>query len=166
VLEALRELRVSGAQPIVATPPVPVETASRALGWWQVHQAVIAVVIASMPVATWFVRGWNRQKGSWLFLTVLALATISVTIRLNLLFTSRVNLPHLGEQRRRVYGTMAGAEAILGILLLVSAALVAGGNDALASVLVTLAVATMASLGVIEPATTAAAKIDSPIANP
>jgi Protein kinase domain len=166
MLEALQELRVSGAQPIVATPPVPVETASRALGWWQVHQAVIAVVIASMPVATWFVRGWDRQKGSWLFLAVLALATISVTIRLNLLFTSRVNLPHLGEQRRRVYGTMAGAEAILGILLLVSAALVAGGNDALASVLVTLAVATMASLGVIEPATTAAAKIDSAIANP
>ena len=75
------------------------------------------------------------------------------------MFTSRVNLPHLGEQRRRVYGTMAGAEAILGVLLLVSAALVAGGNDALASVLVTLAVATMASLGVIEPATTAAARI-------
>jgi protein kinase-like protein len=166
VLEALQELRVSGAQPVVATSPVPVETTSRALGWWQVHQAVIAAVIASMPVATWFVRGWDRQKGSWLFLAVLGLATISVTIRLNLFFTSRVNLPHLGEQRRRVYGTMAGAEAILGILLLVSAALVAGGNDALASVLVTLAVATMASLGVIEPATTAAAKIDSAIANP
>src|SRR4029453_17662201 len=112
-----------------------------------------------MPIATWFVRRWDRQKGSWLFLAVLALATISVTVRLNLVFTSRVNLPHLREQRRRVYGTMAGAEAILGVLLLVSAALVAGDNDALASVLVTLAVATMASLGVIEPATTAAARI-------
>ena len=158
VLEALQHLRVSGAQP-VAAPPVPVETSTPALGWWQLHQTVIAVVVASMPVATWFVRGWDRQKGSWLFLAVLALATISVTVRLNLVFTSRVNLPHLAEQRRRVYRTMAGAEAILGVLLLVSAALVAGGNDALASVLVTLAVATMASLGVIEPATTAAARI-------
>ena len=158
VLEALQELRVSGAHP-VAAPSVPVETTRPALGWWQLHQAVIAVVVASMPVATWFVRGWDRQNGSWLFLAVLALATISVTIRLNLVFTSRVNLPHLREQRRRVYGTMAGAEAVLGILLLVAAALVAGGSDALASVLVTLAVATMASLGVIEPATTAAARI-------
>jgi Protein kinase domain len=166
VLEALQELRVSGAHP-VATPPAPVATASSpVLGWWQVHQAVIAVVIASMPVAAWFARGWNRQKGSWLFLAVLALATISVTIRLNLLFTSRVNLPHLREQRQRVYRTMAGAEAILGVLLLASAALVAGDNDVLASAMVTLAVATMASLGVIEPATTAAARIDSGIANP
>jgi hypothetical protein len=38
--------------------------------------------------------------------------------------------------------------------------LVAGGSDALASVLVTLAVATLASLGIIEPATTAAAGIN------
>jgi len=129
VLEALQELRVSGAHP-VAAPSVPVENTRPALGWWQLHQAVIAVVVASMPVATWFVRGWDRQNGSWLFLAVLALATISVTIRLNLVFTSRVNLPHLREQRRRVYGTMAGAEAVLGILLLVAAALVAGGSDA------------------------------------
>ena len=164
VLEDLQALRLSGAQP-AATPPT-LATTPAALGWWQVHQAVIAGVIASMPVATWFVRGWNPTKGSWLFLAVLALATISVTIRLNLLFTSRVNLPHLRDQRRRVYPAMAGAEAILGVLLLLSAALVAGGSDALASVLVTLAVATMASLGVIEPATTAAARIDSEIANP
>ena len=161
VLQDLQALRLTGAQP-VATPPRPLETnPATALGWWRVHQAVLAVVIASMPVATWFVRRWNPQMGSWLFLVVLALATISVATRLNLLFTSRVNLPHLRDQRRRVYPVMAGAEAILGVLLLASAALVAGDTDALASVLVTLAVATMASLGVIEPATTAAARIDA-----
>jgi hypothetical protein len=160
VLQDLQALRLTGAQS-VATPP-PLETSpAAALGWWQVHQAVLAVVIASMPVATWFVRRWNPNAGSGLFLVVLALATISVAIRLNLLFTSRVNLPHLRDQRRRVYPVLAGAEAILGVLLLASAALVAGDTDALASVLVTLAVATMASLGVIEPATTAAARIDS-----
>jgi hypothetical protein len=158
VLEDLQALHLTAAQP-VSTPPALEPSPSRALGWWQVHQAVIAVVIASMPVVTWFVRSWNRQLGSWLFLAVLALATISVTIRLNLLFTSRVNLPHLHDQRRRVYRVMAGAESILGVLLLLSAVLVAGESDALASVLVTLAVATMASLGVIEPATTAAARI-------
>jgi hypothetical protein len=161
VLQDLQALRLTGAQP-VATPPRPLETnPATALGWWQVHQAALAVVIASMPVATWFVRRWNPQMGSWLFLVVLALATISVATRLNLLFTSRVNLPDLRDQRRRVYPVMAGAEAILGVLLLASAAFVAGDTDALASVLVTLAVATMASLGVIEPATTAAARIDS-----
>jgi hypothetical protein len=54
---------------------------------------------------------------------------------------------------------MAVVEALLGVLLLTAAAFVAGAHDGLASVLVTLAVATVASLGVIEPATTAAAGI-------
>jgi hypothetical protein len=54
---------------------------------------------------------------------------------------------------------MAIVEALLGVLLLAAAAFVAGAHDGLASVLVTLAVATVASLGVIEPATTAAAEI-------
>lgn len=163
VLQDLQALRLTGAQPVVV-PPVEANPAT-ALGWWQVHQAVLAMVIASMPVVTWFVRRWDPRLGSWLFLLVLALATISVATRLNLLFTSRVNLPHLRDQRRRVYPVMAGAEAILGVLLLASAAMVAGDTDALASVLVTLAVATMASLGVIEPATTAAAGIDSEVPN-
>ena len=162
VLQDLQALRLTGAQP--AAIPAPVATSpGTALGWWQVHQVVLGVVIASMPVATWFVRRWDPRMGSWLFLVVLALATISVATRLNLFFTSRVNLPHLRDQRRRVYPVMAGAEAILGVLLLASAAMVAGDTDALASVLVTLAVATMASLGVIEPATTAAARIDSEV---
>jgi serine/threonine protein kinase len=130
------------------------------LWWWQFHQGIIALVIASMPVATWFVRKWNQNIGSQLFLAVLALSTIAVTIRLNLLFTSRVNRTHLATQRARVYPAMAGVEAVLGLVLLISAALVAGGNDGLAAVLVTLAVATIASLGVIEPATTAGAGID------
>jgi hypothetical protein len=127
------------------------------LRWWQIHQAIIALVVAAMPVACWFVRRWDAQIGSGLFLVVLALSTISVTSRLNLLFTSRVHPAQLAKQRARVYVTMAAVEAILGLLLLASAALVAGPHDALAAVLVTLAVATVASLGIIEPATTAAA---------
>ena len=88
---------------------------------------------------------------------MLALSTISVTIRLNLLFTSRVHQARLAAQRARVYTAMASAEALLGLILLAAAALVAATNDGLAAVLVTLAVATVASLGIIEPATTAAA---------
>ena len=129
----------------------------RAIWWWQFHQGIMAAVIASLPVVTWFLRWWNASIGSRLFLAVLALSTISVTIRLNLLFTSRVHHDRLAAQRKRVYTVMAGAEALLGLLLLVSAALVAGTFDTLAAILVTLAVATVASLGIIEPATTAAA---------
>jgi eukaryotic-like serine/threonine-protein kinase len=131
--------------------------ASSAMWWWQMHQATMAVVVASMPVASWFLRRWGGSIGSKVFLLVLALATISVTIRLNLLFTSRVHQPQLAKQRARVYAPMAIVETILGLVLLASAALVTEQHDGLAAVLVTLAVATVASLGVIEPATTAAA---------
>ena len=140
-----------------APQPVAAATGQGPLWWWQFHQALMAGVVASMPIAVWFLRRWEPTNGPRIFLAVLALATVSVTIRLNLLFTSRVNAAHLRAHRARVYGAMAGAELVLGLLLLVSATFVAGPQDALAAVLVTLAVATVASLGIIEPATTAAA---------
>jgi hypothetical protein len=157
ILPDLQSLRLTGATPAVA--PEQPASARTPLWWWQFHQAIIAVVIATMPVAVWFVREADRTTGIRLFLAVLALSTVSVTIRLNLLFTSRVNLPHLRSQRARIYRPMAIVEALLGVLLLIAAAFVAGAYDGLASVLVTLAVATVASLGVIEPATTAAAGV-------
>jgi hypothetical protein len=52
---------------------------------------------------------------------------------------------------------MAAVEATLGAILLASGVLAAASHDGLAAVLVTLAVATVASLGIIEPATTRAA---------
>ena len=159
IVPDLQALRLTGASPAADLPTAPTSARSP-LWWWQFHQAVIAIVIAAMPVAVWFVRESHRTAGIRLFLAVLALSTITVTIRLNLLFTSRVNFPHLAAHRRRLYRPMATVEGLLGVLLLVAAAFVAGDHDALASVLVTLAVATVASLGVIEPATTSAAGID------
>ena len=154
--QLLAELERLQAFAAAAVSPA-VRTSRSALWWWQCHQALMAIVIASMPVATWFVKQWDARIGSRLFLAVLALSTISVTIRLNLLFTSRVQRHRLVRQRGRVYTALAAAEAVLGLLLLASAALVAGPRDGLAALLVTLSVATLASLGIIEPATTEAA---------
>ena len=126
ILPDLQSLRLTGAAPAVAS--VQPASARTPLWWWQFHQAIIAVVIAAMPVAVWFVREADRTTGIRLFLAVLALSTVSVTIRLNLLFTSRVNLPHLGAQRARVYRPMAIVEALLGVLLLIAAAFVAGAQ--------------------------------------
>ena len=159
IVPELQALRLTGSSPVVDAAPISASSRTP-LWWWQFHQAVIAIVIAAMPIAVWFVRDSHRTAGARLFLAVLALSTVSVTIRLNLLFTSRVNFPQLAAHRRRLYRPMATVEGLLGVLLLIGAAFVAGDHDALASVLVTLAVATVASLGVIEPATTTAAGID------
>ena len=86
LLADLRALASAGSR-----APVP---QGDALWWWQFHQLAIAVLNGMMPVAVWAIRsaGWiGRPYGSVLFLTTLMLATVSVTLRLNLWFTSRVN---------------------------------------------------------------------------
>jgi hypothetical protein len=155
--ELVSELERIQAGMLDAPAPANGGDERRSLWWWQFHQGLMAGVIAAMPVASWFVKQSNPGVGSYLFLAVLALSTISVTIRLNLLFTSRVHREQLLKQRARVYKGLAAVEAVLGLLLLGGAAAVAGPHDALAAVLVTLAVATLASLGIIEPATADAA---------
>jgi eukaryotic-like serine/threonine-protein kinase len=133
------------------------------LWWWQFHQALVATVNALMPVAAWFIRPLApRPFGAIAFFGVLALATISVTLRLNLLFTSRVHPSMLRHQRARTYSSIAAVEAVLAMWLLGCAAVAAGPNDGLAALLVTLAIVTVASLGIIEPATTQGAGLSGP----
>ena len=158
LLGALERLAAPGGQADgTALRRSPSAPDRRAVWWWQFHQGVMSAVIASLPVVAWFIRGWDTRIGTRIFLIVLALSTISVTIRLNLLFTSRVHHSRLAVQRARVYTAMAAVEAVLGVLLLIAALLVSESHNVLAAVLVTLSVATVASLGIIEPATTAAA---------
>ena len=149
-LRALRLDRISSGAAI--------QLSASALWWWQFHQATVAIVNGLTPVAAWFVRRWApRPFGAIAFFLVLAVATISVTLRLNLLFISRIHPTTLPRHRARFYASIAAAEALLALVLLASAALVAGPYDAMAAILVTLAVVTIASLGIIEPATTSAA---------
>ena len=152
-IRSLRLDRESGG--LAALPP------SQALWWWQFHQVIVAIVNGLTPVAGWFVRRWaDRPWGVIAFFVILSLATISVTLRLNLLFISRVNPAAIARHRARFYIYIAGTEALLAMVMLGSAALVAGSYDGMAAALVTLAVVTIASLGIIEPATTAAAGVE------
>ena len=57
----------------------PVTTAPPSLWWWQFHQATLAVLDAATPVLALLVRQSLRAPyGRWIFLAVLALATIAV----------------------------------------------------------------------------------------
>ena len=106
----------------------------------------------------WAIRSWvPRPYGSLLFLAALTLATVSVTLRLNLLFTSRVHPGMLVEQRNRSFYGIAFADTALALLLLAAAAVIAGEHDELAALFLSVGIVTLASLGLIEPATTKAA---------
>ena len=135
------------------------------LWWWQFHQTVVAVVNAAVPVVVWAVRHWiarefGRPLASTMFLIALALAAISVTLRLNLLFTSRVHPALLIDHRIRLFPAVAFADALLAVSLLVTAALIADEHDGIAAVFVSVAVVMLASLALIEPTTTKAAGLN------
>jgi hypothetical protein len=145
----------------------PVTSEAGRLWWWKCHQVTIAVLNALMVVALWQIRHWTpRPYGSMIFLVALMLATISVTLRLNLWFTSRVHPETLAGHRARLFPAVTAADSLLAVAWLVTAALLAGEHDEMAALLVTVGVATFASLLLIEPATTRAAGIQTRVPRP
>ena len=132
-----------------------------ALWWWRFHQGAAAIVLCVLPLLAWSIRSWiGRPYGSWLFIAALALATISVTTRLNLIFTSRVHPAILRQQINRVFPALPLVDATLAVLMIAAATRLAGAYDEMAGVLIALGVITLASVSLIEPATTRAARID------
>ena len=122
-----------------------------------------ALVVAATPVVAWLVREWvGRPTGTWVFYLVLALATTSVMLRLNLLFTSFVHRSTVGLHRRHLFPWIAASEAVLAVTLLASAAIIAPAHEATAALLMSLAIIIGASLVVIEPNTTRGAGLTPP----
>jgi serine/threonine-protein kinase len=133
-----------------------------ALWWWLFHQYIVAIVNAAVPAALWGVRRWieTPRIGSRLFLVGLTLATISVALRLNLSFTARVHPAMLIDHRKRVFPAIAAIDTLLAGSLFLGAVLIADAHDAIAAILVALAAVMLASLSLIEPATTRAAGLN------
>jgi hypothetical protein len=132
-----------------------VATVSQSLWWWQLHQGVVSGLDTATPVLAWIVREWSgRGVASWMFFAVLALATAAVTLRLHLLFISRVHTGMLAAHRARLFPWIAAAEGTLGAILLASAVIIGAEHEATTAVLISLVIIIAASLTVIEPATT------------
>ena len=128
------------------------------LWWWRVHQATVALVHGAMPIAAWVTRKTlGGQLGRIIFFTTLILATISVTLRLNLWFSARVDPEGLAEHRARVFPAVVVADGLLVLVLFSAGAFVAAAREEFAALIVVVAVASLASLLVIEPATTRSA---------
>jgi hypothetical protein len=135
--------------------------------WWQGHQIIVSILNASAPACLWAIRRWidfsaGRPYGSRLFLASLTLATISVALRLNLFFASRVHPETLMEHRARVFPAIAVLDTLIAGSLLIGAAIITGDHDAIAAIFVALAAVMLALLSLIEPATTAAAGLSRP----
>ncbi|HXG54097.1 MAG TPA: serine/threonine-protein kinase [Vicinamibacterales bacterium] len=144
-------------------PPAGVPAHRRdAAWWWRFHQGATSVVLSALPAVAWSIRPMmGRPYGAWLFLSTLALAVISVTIRLNLLFTAHVNPGMLPHHRHRVFPLLPALDIALALSMLCAAARLAwtGAPDEITGLCLGLGIVTVAAVTVIEPATTRAAHI-------
>jgi hypothetical protein len=156
LLADLRRVAGSAGQPLL--PPIE----PPALWWWRFHQLVMAAVDACTPVLAGLAgRSFHPRTGLWIFFAALALATAAVTLRLNLIFTARVDPSRLGAHRAHHFRWIAAAESLLSILILGAGIAAIEPSPIIAGVLICLAIVMLASLAVIEPATTASAGLDS-----
>ena len=145
-LRSLQQTRPAAA----ATPP-----ADSPIWWWRFHQGMMAGVDVTTPVFAWVVREMvGRPLGTWIFYAVLALATAAVTLRLNLVFTSRVHAQMLPHHHASLYRWILGAEAGLALLLLSIALVIGHDHEAYGALFISLAIVIAASLAIIEPTTT------------
>jgi serine/threonine protein kinase len=136
---------------------LPVAPTHTSLWWWQFHQVAVALALAAMPAVAWTIRPWiGAPNGSRLFFAALILATVSITARMNLVFTSRVHPSNLPSQRTAIYSWVVAVDAVLALLMIV-AALVLQDQDAVAGLVISLGTVILLSLAFIEPATTRAA---------
>jgi hypothetical protein len=128
--------------------------------WWQFHQGAISIVLAAMPALAWGTRTiLPRPRGSWLFFGALVLATVSITARMNLVFTARVHPENLPRQRAAVFPWVPLLDAALALVMIGAAVALAGDHDALAGFALALGTIILVSVAFIEPATTRAAGI-------
>lgn len=151
--ELAAELRALGHAPRRATPlAAPLQAA----WWWQFHQVAVAVLTIFATATVGIRRGWIGPYGSWIFLAVLVLATITTTLRLHMWFVSQVHPATLGVLRGRVLRWVVVCEAVLLAFVLGIGLAIAGPHDGTAAQLVVVALLLLLSLIVIEPATTRA----------
>lgn len=152
------ELLIALREASIATPPTaPSFSGGRSLWWWQFHQVAIAVTLAAMPAIAWGIRRpIGTPWGSRIFFAALVLATVSITARMNLLFTSTVDPGGLPRQRCVIFPWVAWIDAGLAGLM-IAAALMLEGQDAVAGLTIALGTVILASVAFIEPATTRSA---------
>src|SRR5262249_25462132 len=83
------------------------------VGWWKFHQWAVATLTIVATVTVGYKKPLIGQAGSWVFIAVLILATITTTLRLHLWFVSQVHPGSLLALRARVLWWLVLCESVL-----------------------------------------------------
>lgn len=145
---------VGGGSGSTMTPP----PRGTPLWWWQFHQVGISLGYGAMLVPLWNLRVWVPAPwGSALFFTTVVAIGIATTLRLHLWFTSRFYPEELPVQQIQASRWIRLGDWLLVVMLLLAGGLVASDHAGFSTLFVAVAVASVVSFSVIEPATTRAA---------
>jgi hypothetical protein len=147
IVAALRGMRGSGGSDTTHGA-----AAADPVWWWQFHQAAVAVLTIAAVIVIGFTHAWFGSWGSATFVVVLVAATISVTLRLHLWFTSIVHPALLQEVRQRSLRGAFAAEAVLIAAIAMGCTVLVATHLITAVYLIVTALLLLLSLLVIEPA--------------
>jgi len=133
------------------SPPLP-------RWWWEFHQGMVSAVYVLMMYAAWRARAWLPPlAGMLFFFSVLACASAATSLRLHLWFTARFYPAQLTMQRASALPWTRSCDTVFAISLLMAALGIGATHLEVATLFVTVSVATAVASFVIEPATARAA---------
>ncbi|HTL43339.1 MAG TPA: serine/threonine-protein kinase [Vicinamibacterales bacterium] len=147
IVAALRGVRGSGHADTTRAA-----AAGDAVWWWQFHQVAVAILTIAAVIVIGFKHAWFGSWGSATFVVVLIAATISVTLRLHVWFTSLVHPALLREVRQRSLRGAFAAEAVLIAAIAAGCTVLVATHLFTAVYLIVTALLLLLSLLVIEPA--------------
>ena len=147
------------SKPAAAAAPLATHSA---MWWWQLHQALAALVYWIMAIPMWYARERiGGVTGRMIFFIALAVLLLASILRLHLRFTSRLNPAQLHQVLRLERRWIVGADALFTLSLIGSGLLVGDARMSLAVLLVSVGIGACVVSLFIEPITARAALADS-----
>ena len=136
---------------------------SRAMFWWQFHQALCAVIYGALAVPAWYARETiGGRTGRAVFFVLLGALLLASILRLHLWFTSRTTPDDVRVELQREWPWIRMADLVFSAALIVGGVLVGEAQVTLSVLLLAVGVGAAVVALFIEPATARAALHDMP----
>lgn len=132
-------------------------TADAAIGWWRLHQLIVALAYWFMIWPAWTVHRWTGRYGVLTFLATLAIVVVGANTRLHLWFTARTYPAQLAAQREHIRVLVRAADVSFSLIMMATGLVIADAHTGWAALFVAFGLGGAVAFLVIEPATARAA---------
>jgi tRNA A-37 threonylcarbamoyl transferase component Bud32 len=131
-----------------------------ALGWWRMHQLIVALAYWSMVYPAWAVHKWTGRYGVLTFLATLAIVVVGANTRLHLWFTARTYPGQLRAQLASIGRMVKAADVAFSLIMIATGLVIAADHTGWGALFVSFGLGGALAFLVIEPATSRAAGLN------